>query len=176
MTLAPPVRSMIVLIAVVLTACGGEQPTATDEGPTATEEGQAAPAGQTAPAEDAAAPAEQEPATQGDEGAITDAVLTYFNALATEDYATACRQLTPEAQDQVSVLIQAGQGTPSCEEAMEAGFAAYRGKDLAKLRDVQITSIEVTGDTATVAIQGGAKAVPLTRSGDVWLISQLTAG
>jgi hypothetical protein len=163
---ARPVRSIVVLVALVLTACGG------GEQPTATEEGQAAPAGQAAPGEDEAAPAE-EPVPQDDEGAVREVVVTYFTALADRDHATACQQLSPEAQQDVTNLAQAG---GSCEEAMAAAFAAYRGKDLATLDDVQITSVEITGDSAVVAIQGGTKPVPLTRVGGVWRISQLVAG
>jgi hypothetical protein len=146
--------SLAFAIAAMLAACG-------DGGRAATEDGSPAP-----PAEAPGEPAD-------DESAVTQTVVTYFNAIADRDYATACAQLSPEAQEDVANLAQAPGG---CEETLTAAFAAYRDQDLATLRDVPVTSVTITGDTATAEIEGGRKPVPLTRSDGSWLISELVAG
>lgn len=143
-------RSLLAFaIATMLAACG-------DGGQTATEDGSPAP-----PAEAPAEPA-------NDEAAVTQVVVTYFGALAGRDYATACLQLGPEAQQDVARITQI---PGDCEDALDVEFEGYSQQELADLRDVPITAVDVSGDTATVTIEGATGPVPLERSGGAWLIS-----
>jgi hypothetical protein len=146
-------RSLLTLTAVLLlAACGGEQ---------AQTDGEAAPA-----AEAPAAPVD-------DEAAVGNVVTTYLNALAARDYATACAQLSPQAQEEVLALAESsGVGGGSCQEAIAGAFGTLSDQELADLRDVPVTAVQIEGDSATAEIQGGTAPIPLTRSNRGWVISE----
>jgi hypothetical protein len=153
-SLARPTRSVSVLVAAVLLAsCGSGDSTGTQDG---------------------AAPAE--PAVD-DETAVTDVVNTYFASLASGDYATACAQLSDQAQQQLIELTKAlpGQSVATCEEGLAAGFTGISKAEQAALGEITVASVAVTGDSATVVVEGALKDVPLERQGGGWVISELVA-
>lgn len=117
---------------------------------------------------------EAPPVAVDDETAVGNVVTTYLNALAARDYGTACAQLTPQAQEEVLTAAESAGlgGTGSCEEAIAAAFGTLTDQDLADLRDVPITAVQIEGDNATAEIQGGTGPIPLTRSRGGWLISE----
>jgi hypothetical protein len=154
----------VLALVALLGACGGEEapPGAQDTTPPGEVPAETTPEIPIPPPEAPQAPA-------GDEAAVTQVVVTYFNALADRDYATACLQLGPEAQRDVGSLTGV---RGDCEDALEVAFEDASDQELAGLRDVPVTAVEISGDGATVTIEGAARPVPLERRGDAWLISE----
>lgn len=111
--------------------------------------------------------------TSGEEGAVAQVVVAYFNALASRDFVTACLQLGPEARKDVATVTQV---RGDCEDAMEVAFEGFSDDELASLRDVPVSAVQISGDRATVSIEGAERPVPLERKGGAWLISEFAGG
>lgn len=109
------------------------------------------------------------PAPVDDETAVREVVESYFSALANGSYEEACGYLSEEALQQIKEFPGAGGG--ECEESLSATFSTLPDSELEKLRNPQLGSVEVSGDTATV--QTPAQPVPMIRTDDGWKIASL---
>ena len=115
---------------------------------------------------------------QGDRAAVEKAVKAYFAGLASGDAASACRQLSEPAQEEVGRRYGAG----SCEAQLAKVVEQAPPEAIEELRDPPIDRVDVAGDAATVtfaptefAPQGGAPPLKLRRESGRWVISALPA-
>jgi len=111
----------------------------------------------------------------GSEAAVERTVQEFFLAFAERDGERACRVVTKQAAEEIAA--RAGQA--SCPEGVEANAAKLLDGQRDALRNLELLSVEVDGDTAevvtgpedeTFARSSGAP-VGLTRVGDRWVIS-----
>ena len=106
-----------------------------------------------------------------DEDEVRETVRTYLNAFADGDGERTCQQLTNEGRrgflDALAAQVP-GLPTASCEEAVDALEDA--GADISVLRDVELTEVNVDGDTATVRAKGGTADAELVKTDDGWRI------
>ena len=148
-------RGVVILAsALLIGACGGDgDGAATEAAPTVQAE-------VTAPAE-----------TPGvdDEAAIEMVIRGYLSALA-EGNPEACSFLSENALAQ---LEEQPTWAGSCEATIEGTKAFLSEVDTKKLKNPTITSIAVTGDTATVTGQG-IEPVKVVRVDGRWLIAELS--
>ena len=104
-----------------------------------------------------------------------DVVLGYLQAVADGDGGAACAALAQEAKDETVNAVK--QAVPSfkgssCEEAIEALHAAFDDQAADTLRNAEVESTAVKGDTATVKFKGGLAPVELERTDDGWVVAR----
>ncbi|HET6494689.1 MAG TPA: hypothetical protein VFH61_04885 [Thermoleophilia bacterium] len=114
-----------------------------------------------------------------DEDNVSDAVTTYYDALADGDGEKACdqlsgngtRELVAFANEQLPEL-----GTLDCASIVEQ-FSGLIGEDERNiLRDAEVTDVEIDGDEATAQIEGATASPVLVKSDGDWLIDSGFAG
>lgn len=110
----------------------------------------------------------------GDEGAVEDTVQTYLSALANSDGATACDQLTGEAQREVVASMRAQLPeleTTTCEDGLTMLGANIGADEEGALADVEFESVVIDGDSATATPEAGTGEAELVKVDGRWLIS-----
>lgn len=105
-----------------------------------------------------------------------ETIRGYFSALAEGDGEEACSKLTDDAITELEAQIEeqgAGILGENCEE-----FVGQVAKDPlvrnAGLEDVEVEDVDVSGDTATVTVEGANTAIQLESDGGEWRISDDT--
>jgi hypothetical protein len=127
-------------VSAALTACAGGGPASTPGGP--------APASATAPFTAAGF------APTGPQVDVLTTFVTYNKALVARDYATSCSLMSPEAGASILAALKAqNMSAATCEESLTAilGSPAAGPGDDELVTSLQVSSIAITGDTATVA-------------------------
>ncbi len=98
----------------------------------------------------------------GDESQIRDVVSSYATAIADRDGDTACGYLTDAAREQLETLAKT-LDVDGCPAVMEKVTEGVSGDDRDKLGNIDVTSVKVDGDHATVQIEAaGEKGDPST--------------
>jgi len=103
----------------------------------------------------------------------------YLEALVAGDGERTCAHLTAEAQEQVKTWT----GAESCEDGVgqvgelidERGGEEARGR----VRDVEVSGVEVSGDTAEAQVEtgdGSPRPASFERDGDTWKVAGFPAG
>jgi ketosteroid isomerase-like protein len=116
-----------------------------------------------------------------DAGAVKQVIEDAAKAVAAGDGAKACSYLTPDAQRQVQLQIGSGVlGSVDCGTLVKQATLVLTPLDKQQLKDLEPTSLQVAGDSASATVassaaasQGPAMSVQLhlTKVGGDWKIS-----
>lgn len=114
-----------------------------------------------------------------DEDAVKTAVRDYFAAFAEADGQRACdflsaaakRDLANYAAEQLPEV-----GSVQCAEVTEQVVELTDEDALKRLEDVEVTSVEIDGDTATAEIVGATQTANLEKIDGDWKIAELDFG
>ena len=104
-----------------------------------------------------------------DNSKITSTIKSYLTAVANGNGQAACAELTPAAAQQVR-QDATSLGATGCADAINRVSASIGAAKQALLK-AKITSITITGSTATAQLQGGTRAPKLQKVGGRWLIA-----
>lgn len=108
-----------------------------------------------------------------DEEKAAAAVQTYLSAVAEGDGDSACEQLSGNGQRELIGFVnrQLPQvGTIECAKVVSTLNGAMGPDEEALLRDAEVTTVEIDGDSATATVEGANVRPTLIKSGDDWLI------
>jgi hypothetical protein len=89
-----------------------------------------------------------------DESQIRDTVTNYAAAIADKDGDKACGFLTKSAREQVEAAGKA-MDAGDCGEVLEQATEQASDEDRDQLKDVEVVSVKVDGDRATVQVKAG---------------------
>ena len=106
---------------------------------------------------------------ESDKQKIESTVHDYFTAFSVGDYAKACSALAQTTQDDLAKAAR----VKDCPTALARGAAKADVKQFAQqLKNVQVTSVQVKGKTATARVKalGSTTSVPLTKEGSNWKV------
>ena len=115
-----------------------------------------------------------------EEAAAADVVSEFLTALAEEDGARACAQLTESARQVVSTAANEvpGVNSPYCAAVLERIAALIPGGSRAALRDlpegISADDARIESETAVVTVPGARLPIELTKSDRGWLITDQT--
>jgi hypothetical protein len=95
----------------------------------------------------------------------------YFAAVAAQQPAAACRQLSEKSQERLGEFAKPlHAGGEGCEATMRTVLATPYGKQLARLAHAKVLRLAVHGNSATAAVDGVDRPLSLIRGGDGWRI------
>ncbi len=109
-----------------------------------------------------------------DESAAEMTVKDYLGSLADGNGKAACDKLTGDAKRQAVDYVASNVpelAATSCTEALGGLSDQLGGDELGTLRDADVESSTVTGDTATVRMKGASSTADLRKVDGTWYIS-----
>src|SRR5262245_63475813 len=109
---------------------------------------------------------------KSDDDEIRATVEGIGNAEADGDWGAVCDLMTPELQ---KLVVGASQGAKTCPDALKAAAATMSSEEKDKLRQTQVVSITITGDTARAKVEPAgefADSQPLRKVDGKWLLDR----
>ncbi len=97
---------------------------------------------------------------------VESAVKEYATALKDKDYDKACDSITVASRKLVE--SQGGEGGGKCPAILKQVADAGQIGDIPDEEKIKFSSVKVTGNNATVKIEGGDQPAKLKKEGDEW--------
>jgi SnoaL-like domain len=112
---------------------------------------------------------------ESDEEQVEDTVKAYMSAVADGDGEEACEQLTERGRREIAEGLTEVTGGEGCAGAFESLHARAGERALRRLRNAEVTSVTVDGDTATLRIEDAPHPPKLRKIDGEWKIDEFPA-